>query len=336
MRIRTTLYTSANIGFWLRCRTALLLAVLAAEVLALSILYDLQPLQKNSALIGRAAGYTTTIFRFVAVTLVALLGIGRRRIPELFRRWSELAANDGTFGWAVVGHMVAATCFAMLCPHVLRPSGTSISEWLISVWALAGGIALACWLAALAPVRFWGELWRSSSASAVAASLLIGVFVNVVSYWSRALWIPLSALTFAVTKMLLGLVTNDVVTDPTVNMVGTGAFQIQIAPVCSGHEGIGLLAASLTVFLVLFRHRLRFPQAFLLLPIGILVVWICNAIRITALILIGALSRDIARAGFHSQTGWIMFAAITIAIGYIALRLPSFAKPEAEPSTVEE
>ena len=157
------------------------------------------------------------------------------------------------------------------------------------------------------------------------------------SYWSRALWIPLSALTFAVTKMLLSLVTNDVVTDPVVNMVGTNAFQIQIAPVCSGHEGIGLVAASLTVFLVLFRHRLRFPQAFLLLPIGILVIWICNAIRITALILVGRfVSQDVARAGFHSQTGWILFAAITIAIGYIALRLPSFAKPEAEPSTVEE
>jgi exosortase E/protease (VPEID-CTERM system) len=127
------------------------------------------------------------------------------------------------------------------------------------------------------------------------------------------------------------LVANDVVSDPAVNLLGTGAFQIYIAPVCSGHEGIGLAAASLTIYLVLFRQRLRFPQAYFLLPIGILAIWICNAVRITALILIGTyLSKDIARAGFHSQTGWIMFAAITIAIGAIALRLPGFAKSETE------
>jgi exosortase/archaeosortase family protein len=75
----------------------------------------------------------------------------------------------------------------------------------------------------------------------------------------------------------------------------------------------------------------------LLIPIGILVIWICNAIRITALILIGKyVSQDVARAGFHSQTGWIMFAAITIAVGFIALRLPSFTKLETEPSNVED
>jgi exosortase E/protease (VPEID-CTERM system) len=286
-------------------------------------------------LIGRAAGYTTTIFRFLAVTLVALLVIGRRRIPELLRRWSELAAHDGTFRWALVGHVVAAACFSILCPYVLRPSDTSISEWLISVWALTGGLALAFWLAALAPVRFWVELWGSRNSLAVAASLLIGVFVNVVSGWARALWIPLSALTFAVTKLLLSLISNDVVFDPVVNTLSMGTFKFQIAPVCSGHEGIGMVTASLAVFLVLFRHKLRFPQAFLLLPIGILIIWICNAIRITALILIGKyVSQDVARAGFHSQTGWIMFAAITIAIGFIALRSPRFTKLETEPSTV--
>jgi hypothetical protein len=47
---------------------------------------------------------------------------------------------------------------------------------------------------------------------------------------------------------LLGLVYANVVSDPVEQMVGTSAFAVQIAPECSGYEGIGLL----TVFVVAF------------------------------------------------------------------------------------
>ena len=60
--------------------------------------------------------------------------------------------------------------------------------------------------------------------------------------------------------------------------------------------------AVFSLFLVLFRQDLRFPQAFCLLPVGVLAIWLCNVVRITALILVGAYgSPEIAVGGFHSQ-----------------------------------
>ena len=53
---------------------------------------------------------------------------------------------------------------------------------------------------------------------------------------------------------------------------------------CSGYEGIGLIWAFLTAYLVLFRRRLRFPRALLLFPIGTLVMWLANGVRIAALV----------------------------------------------------
>jgi exosortase/archaeosortase family protein len=52
---------------------------------------------------------------------------------------------------------------------------------------------------------------------------------------------------------------------------------------------------------------LRFPQAFVLLPVGILVIWLFNVVRITLLLLFGTyVSPQIALAGYHSASGWIM------------------------------
>ena len=52
------------------------------------------------------------------------------------------------------------------------------------------------------------------------------------------------------------------------------------------------------------------------LPIGILVIWVANTVRIAALIALGTLvSPTIARGSFHSQAGWIAFSLIAMAMG---------------------
>jgi exosortase/archaeosortase family protein len=80
-------------------------------------------------------------------------------------------------------------------------------------------------------------------------------------------------------------------------------------------EGIGLISVFVGSYLWLFRGSLRFPQAFILLPCGILVIWLVNAVRITLLVLFGAyVSPQIALAGFHSATGWIGFLAVALGI----------------------
>jgi exosortase/archaeosortase family protein len=72
-------------------------------------------------------------------------------------------------------------------------------------------------------------------------------------------------------------------------LLGTPQFAVAIYPACAEYEGIGLISVFVGSYLWLFRGSLRFPQAFILLPCGILVIWLVNAVRITLLVLFGAL-----------------------------------------------
>ena len=64
-----------------------------------------------------------------------------------------------------------------------------------------------------------------------------------------------------------------------------------------------------------------------MLPVGIVAIWFCNALRIVTLILIGThISEEVAVKGFHSQAGWIGFTFVTLVVVYVALRTPQLAK----------
>jgi exosortase E/protease (VPEID-CTERM system) len=99
---------------------------------------------------------------------------------------------------------------------------------------------------------------------------------------------------------------------------GTPEFLVNIAPQCSGYEGIGLVTVFLALYLWLFRSGIRFPQAFVLFPIGALAIWLANVVRIAALVAIGtSYSPALAEGGFHSQAGWMSF--VGLALGFIAI-----------------
>ena len=53
-------------------------------------------------------------------------------------------------------------------------------------------------------------------------------------------------------------------------ILSLGDFAVVVGPTCSGYEGIGLMTVFVAAFLAWFRDRLRFPAAFLLLPLGVL------------------------------------------------------------------
>jgi exosortase E/protease (VPEID-CTERM system) len=90
--------------------------------------------------------------------------------------------------------------------------------------------------------------------------------------------------------------------------------------------------------LLLFRKECRFPQALLLLPAGVVFIYLLNAVRIAVLILIGnAGAPQIATGGFHSQAGWIAFAAASLAFSFAARRVSWFsALPTEEASAGDQ
>jgi exosortase E/protease (VPEID-CTERM system) len=71
------------------------------------------------------------------------------------------------------------------------------------------------------------------------------------------------------------------------------------------------------------RAEWRFPQAFVLVPIGLAGIWMLNCVRVAGLLLIGiAGAPDIAVGGFHSQAGWLAFNAVALGTCLAARRVP--------------
>ena len=114
-----------------------------------------------------------------------------------------------------------------------------------------------------------------------------------------------------------------VVAVPATGTLGTQRFAVEIAPACSGLEGVGLMLIFSVLWLWCFRNDYRFPRALLLIPIGIVAIFILNSVRIAALILIGdAGATTVALGGFHSQAGWIAFNGVALGLASLAHRVP--------------
>jgi exosortase E/protease (VPEID-CTERM system) len=114
----------------------------------------------------------------------------------------------------------------------------------------------------------------------------------------------------------------NVVVDPSTFVVGTQRFAVLIEEQCSGLEGLGLVLVFTLVWLWYFRKESRFPQALLLVPCALALVWLLNIVRICVVILIGnAGAPEIAMVGFHSQAGWIAFTAVALGFSMATRRL---------------
>lgn len=187
---------------------------------------------------------------------------------------------------------------------------------------VATGVSLM-WLAA--PVGVWRLLvtdYRMEIGLSAGAGL--------VALWAGALarsgWDQLAWLTLKLSYGILLLYESSVRVDFARRVIGVGNFEVYIDAACSGYEGIGLVIVFMALFLWVFRSSLRFPNAFLLLPIGIAAIWLLNSVRIAALVSIGAhVSPQIAVDGFHSQAGWMAFLCVTIGMMMTAPRLAFFA-----------
>lgn len=211
----------------------------------------------------------------------------------------------------LAAHAAAMAAFAALSIAVFAPHSTNME---VAAWLAAGiaGISLAA--CALIPPAAWIAMIRSMR-DVLAFAILAGIVACVVGNYARALWAPLARLTFGFVSILLRPFVARLVASPATMTIGTPQFNVEIAPECSGYEGLGLILAVSSAWLWFTRRQWRFPQALLLIPAGIASIWVLNAARIAALILIGnAGAERIALGGFHSQAGWIAFCAVSLGV----------------------
>lgn len=191
---------------------------------------------------------------------------------------------------------------------------------------LLGAAALGAWLVAtLAPV-----LPRSALAARFTAGAALGGIAAGAAIWlgelTTAFWSVSGRTTMSLVEHLLAALVPGPVVRPAEFVIGTPEFQVAVGPSCGGAHGIGLMTVLVGVYLWWFRDGQRFPQSLLLLPVGITLIWVANAVRITALILVGVfISPDIAVDGFHSTAGWVAFLCVGLGLVAVAGRLPWFA-----------
>ena len=211
--------------------------------------------------------------------------------------------------------------------------------------ASTSGVALV--LASAAATAFLA-VWISAPPSWFAAVLLRGwgypllaVAVGVLAWRAAAgaedLWGILSGGTLKCAALLLRLVSPHVTVGPEPDLIAFGDFRVRVTQVCSGADGIGLVVLFQAIWIALARERLRPTRALLLIPLGVVLAFAANVVRIAALLWVGG-SGEVALAvgGLHSKLGWILFIGIALGTITIAERIPWFRRSNGEHRTEGE
>lgn len=306
-------------------RWTLLTLLLLVEAGALSAAYDAAHRARDGGWAGTAVAWTPALFRWglVASGLAVVLAFWflRSEIWDTLRtpyRIARLAA-------VVAGQLAAYGLFALCTSWVLGKEGT-LEPWELIVWLTAGGLTVLVWALAMLPPRVWPKLiWEGRTIWLLAA--LVAALTSIAARAARDEWDVLSEPTMRSAYELLRAILPDVAYEPETRLLGTTAFRVEVGVPCSGYEGIGLMAVYLIIYLTLFRHDLRFPRAYLLVPLALAAIWLANVLRLVALVWIGdRVSPTLAVGGFHSQAGWVGFNAVTVGLLILAHRSRLFTR----------
>lgn len=315
----TTARATAQPG--LTVRLVVIVAVLAVETVLASYFIQLSPLDSLSSAADVVHKIQHWLFRFIIAYGISLAMLSYLRANVYTAAAAAAAHAPLRWGWGAV-HLALFAPFAWLSAELYTSSAPASFTVLAIAWhacALAGCLAL---FAAMAPLGVWRAVLRQTHGLALFAVLPAAAAVAAIRA-SQMLWGPAARITFHIVRTLLHPVLPQLQSDPGTLVLGTGRFAVQIAEACSGLEGIGLLLAFCAGWLWLFRRDYYFPRALLIVPIGVLVIFLLNAVRIAALVLIGNAGYDrVAMLGFHSQAGWIAFNLTAFGIAVLAHRSP--------------
>lgn len=316
-----------------------LAALFSCELVLVSIWLDNASLSGGSGLVGLVHDWGAwTVRAAVAFLVFSVVFAAFAAKKSLAQVPGRLAAEP--IAWQLlIAHLGGLLLFAGLSWFLFEshPSGISGDVTVVS-WAASSLLAIILAALAFVPAGVWRQLILNSGAAWV-YGLTVGVVACLLGKYAWTLWQPLSRASFALVRAILHPFIPGLISDPATLVIGSQTFLVAITPECSGYEGIGLVLAASAAWLWFLRHEWRFPQAFLLLPAGVIAIWVSNSLRIATLILIGhAGAPRIALGGFHSQAGWIAFTTVTIGICLVARRFRGLTQSveSAESSTVPQ
>jgi exosortase/archaeosortase family protein len=295
-------------------RWLLLAAVFSVELLLIPAVLGREGLVRQLGTVGptilRAVlGFAALFTTFAWLKFRPALTSTSVELSEFKVDWRFLSA-----------HISLIILFAFLSSSLGRSVSSSqysqSSNGFLFAWFAAGICSIGFGAISAIPLAFWRRILRDTGylciGSFTAASL--GAMVGMAG---QSLWPVATAATFWLSKAALKPLIPDLIVDPANLVVGTARFAIEVAPECSGLESVGLVISFAVAWLVIFRKECRVYRALLLIPIGVGVTFLLNALRIAALVLIGNAGHEqVAMRGFHSQAGWIIlnFVALGFAV----------------------
>jgi exosortase E/protease (VPEID-CTERM system) len=294
------------------------IALLLCEYLGISLHFDALPLLQGAGLTKELGHIGIVAPLFIVVATATYMLSGRALRSEL----SALLSAAPVFARRhAVGLCVNLTSYAglwLLTGELLSrvESGAPIAPSWLGLWLLLTAACAASSLWIVLP-RGLPNAVVKRGARAIGFGLGAGVLAWGAGVASGLLWSKLQTLTLYTVYSFLQPMAAELVFEPDGAIIGTPDFVVQVAPECSGIEGIGLIIVVMSGFLISARERLRFPRALVILPLAVGAVWLGNALRIALLIEVGARwSPEIALSGFHSKAGWLFFCGI--ALGFFA------------------
>ena len=313
-------------------RWAVLTILLLAELGIPSILYDASDRGSDPGWAGTVVAWTPAVFRWALVAggLAVVLGLWLLR-DELLTAF-RTPYPPARLALAVVMNLLAYGLFILATRWVMHKEG-ALAPWELIAWLVAGTMTGVTWALAMLPPRAWpGLLWRGRWVLLLAAA--VAAVASLVARAIRNEWDLLSEPAMWAAYRLLRLVLPEAQYDPQEKWLGTDRFWVTVGVPCSGYEGIGLMAVYLVVYLTLFRHHMRFPRAFLLVPLALAAVWLANVVRLATLVWIGdQVSPSLAIGGFHSQAGWVGFNVVAAGLLVLAHRSRLFTRDDSPRAT---
>lgn len=306
--------------FGLVPRAGVIAAVSIVETLLLSYLIQNAPALSPTGAAAVVHDIQHWLFRFVIAYTASFA------ILLYLRGRDYLAAFSATATHAPVRILWWLVHALLLVPLALLSAalyGNSLNLPFLAIalaWhacLIAAGLAL---IAAMAPFPVWAKALRQTASLPLFALVPAAAAVLTIKV-SQLLWAPAAQLTFRIVQVLLRPFCPSLHADPATLTLATDRFAVMVSEVCSGLEGVGLMLAFCAAWLWYFRREYYFPRALIIVPAATLLVFLLNAVRIAALVLIGdAGYAKIATVGFHSQAGWIAFNLAAFAVCVVARR----------------
>jgi len=326
----------AGVRWWHIGLSVAWLGLLLGETLVLSLCFDtnIPVFADHPSAVVRLISRSSILLRIAIclVTVATMVLLGSAGLRRDLRSLMDHGPYHARY-WVAI-HLGAYGTFFWLTKRLIKDLAQSTHPVFATIlWMACGAGTLVTWGLAAKPPAFWLGVLRRTWKVLVAGAV-VGIVAVEIGGKTGRLWGVFHRWTFDAASTVLGWLDPNVICHPENLVLGVRGFSVSIAPVCSGFEGIGLIWAFLGGYLVLFRRDLRFPQALLLIPIGTMIIWLFNVMRIVVLVLVGAWGRpEVALGGFHSQAGWLAFNIVGLGLVAVSRWVGWFSKVDApEPS----